>query len=110
MGKRGGYMGGMPGNMNNLMKQAQRMQRQMEEQQKILCEAGDEAGLFQNQKQDEMLADYVAKMEAAGVEIIELDAAEKQKFVDAAAGIYSDPDVTGAWRDGLYDMIREVIA
>ncbi len=80
------------------------------EQQKILCEAGDEAGIYQNQKQDEMLADYIAKMEAAGVEIIELDPAEKQKFVDAASTIYSDPDVTGAWRDGLFDMIREVIA
>ena len=80
------------------------------EQQQILCEAGDEAGIYQNQKQDEMLADYVAKMEAAGVEIINLDPAEKAKFVEAAAGIYSDPDVTGAWRDGLYEMIREIIA
>ena len=79
------------------------------EQQTILMETGDEAGLFNNQKQDEMLADYVEKMEEEGVTIIELDDAERAKFVEAASAIYSDPDVTGAWRDGLYDMVREIM-
>ena len=41
-----------------------------EEQQKILCESGDEAGLFHNQKQDEMIEQYISDMEANGVEII----------------------------------------
>ncbi|WP_295581234.1 C4-dicarboxylate TRAP transporter substrate-binding protein [uncultured Oscillibacter sp.] len=79
------------------------------EQQKVLTEAGDEAGLYQNEKQDEMLAQYVADMESNGVEIIELSEEERAKFADAASAIYSDPDVTGAWRDGLYDMVREIM-
>ncbi len=79
------------------------------EQQKVLTEAGDEAGLYQNEKQDEMLAQYIADMESNGVEIIELSEEERAKFADAASAIYSDPDVTGAWRDGLYDMVREIM-
>ena len=43
------------------------------EQQQILKETGEEAGVLESQKQDEMLEQYVADMEAEGVTIIELD-------------------------------------
>ena len=48
-------------------------------------------------------------MEEAGVEIIELSDEERAKFVEAAVTVYSDPDVTGAWRDGLYEQVREIV-
>lgn len=80
-----------------------------EEQQKILTETGDEAGLFNNQKQEEMLAQYTANMEAEGVELIYPDDAEQARFKEAVLQIYENPEVTGAWRDGLYDYIMGII-
>lgn len=79
------------------------------EQQQIICEAGDEAGLFNNQKQAEMIDQYIADMEANGVEIIYPDDAARQGFKDAALRIYSNADVTANWSDGLYDNIRSWI-
>lgn len=80
------------------------------EQQQILCETGDEAGLFHNQKQDEMLDQYIADMESNGVEIIYPDDAEQARFKEAAQKIYENKDVTANWSEGLYDKIREMIA
>ena len=79
------------------------------EQQQILCEAGDEAGLFNNQKQEEMLAQYMSDMEANGVEIITPDEAEIARFKEAALKIYENADVTANWSDGLYENIRSWI-
>lgn len=81
-----------------------------EEQQKILCESGDEAGLFHNQKQDEMIEQYISDMEANGVEIIYPDDAEMARFKEAALKIYENPEVTGKWSDGLYENIRGMIS
>lgn len=81
-----------------------------EEQQKILCESGDEAGLFHNQKQDEMIEQYISDMEANGVEIIYPDDAELARFKEAALKIYENPEVTGNWSDGLYEKIRGMIS
>ena len=79
------------------------------EQQQWLCETGDEAGEYNNQLQDELAAQYLEDMKAEGVEVIELDEEEFNKFADAAREVYSDPDVTAQWRDGLYDYVREII-
>lgn len=79
------------------------------EQQQIICEAGDEAGRFNNQKQDEMLAQYMSDMEANGVEIITLDDSEMARFKEAAQRIYQNADVTAKWSDGLYENIRSWI-
>ena len=79
------------------------------EQQQWLCETGDEAGEYNNQLQDELAAQYLEDMKAEGVEVIELDEEEFNKFADAARQVYSDPDVTAQWRDGLYDYVREII-
>lgn len=81
-----------------------------EEQQKILCESGDEAGLFHNQKQDEMIEQYISDMEANGVEIIYPDDAEMARFQEAALKIYDNPEVTANWSDGLYENIRGMIS
>ena len=81
-----------------------------EEQQKILCESGDEAGLFHNQKQDEMIEQYISDMEANGVEIIYPDDAEMARFREAALRIYDNAEVTANWSDGLYENIRGMIS
>lgn len=79
------------------------------EQQQILTESGDEAGIFNNQKQEEMIEQYTADMEAQGVELIYPDEAEQARFKEAVMQIYDNPDVTGAWRDGLYEYIMDII-
>lgn len=76
------------------------------EQQQWLCETGDEAGLYNNQLQDEMLAQYVADMEANGVTIIDLSDEERAKFAEAASGLYEDPTITEGWREDLYGYVR----
>ena len=81
-----------------------------EEQQQIICEAGDEAGLFNNQKQDEMLEQYISDMQANGVEVITPDDAEMARFKEAALKIYDNADVTANWSDGLYENIRSMIS
>ena len=81
-----------------------------EEQQQIICEAGDEAGLFNNQKQDEMLEQYISDMQANGVEVITPDDAEMARFKEAALKIYDNSDVTANWSDGLYENIRSMIS
>lgn len=81
-----------------------------EEQQTILCEAGDDAGLFHNQKQDEMIDQYMSDMEANGVEIIYPEEAEMARFKEAALKIYQNTDVTANWSDGLYENIRGMIS
>lgn len=81
-----------------------------EEQQTILCETGDEAGLFNNQKQDEMIEQYMSDMEANGVEIIYPDDAEMARFKEAALKIYENAEVTANWSDGLYENIRNMIS
>ena len=80
------------------------------EQQQWLCETGDEAGVYNNQLQDEMLAQYMEDMEANGVEIIDLSDEERAKFVEASAAVYEDPVITADWRDGLYDYVRSLMA
>ena len=81
-----------------------------EEQQQIICEAGDEAGLFNNQKQDEMLEQYISDMQANGVEVITPDDVEMARFKEAALKIYDNADVTANWSDGLYENIRSMIS
>ncbi len=81
-----------------------------EEQQQILCECGDEAGLYHNDKQDEMIDGYIEEMEAAGVEFIYPDETELARFKEAALKIYDNEEVTANWSEGLYDNIRAMIS
>ena len=79
------------------------------EQQEILETACYDAGLYNNQKQDEMLADYKQKMVDNGVEIIELTDAQRKEFADAAAPVFTDPEISKGWRDGLYDYLCDIM-
>lgn len=80
-----------------------------EEQQTIISEAGDEAGLINNEIQNSSLESYMEIMEEKGVEIIDLTDAERARFADAASGLYSDPSITAGWRDGLLDYIQDLV-
>jgi len=73
------------------------------DQQKILMETGDEAGLYNNTVQEKVSKETLAKFKEDGVEIIEIDSGE---FKEAAKKFYSLPEFTSKWTPGLYDKVK----
>lgn len=74
-----------------------------EEQQNILMETGNEAGLYNNELVEALDEEMVEKFKAEGVEIIEVDSSE---FAEAAKGFYELPEFTSIWSEGLYDTVK----
>lgn len=79
------------------------------EQQQILSETGDQAGLKNNDLQTNGTEDYMKKMKDKGVTIIDLSDAERAKFEEASAALYKDSTVTEGWRNDLYGYIQGLI-
>lgn len=80
-----------------------------DEQRTILSETGDKAGLYNNDVQTASAGDFQKKIVDSGVTLIDLTDEERAAFAEAVRPLYSDPTVTAQWRDGLYDMIQEMI-
>lgn len=76
------------------------------EQQQLLIDTGNEAGLYNNDLQEEATEEVLAKFEAEGVEIIEVDPAE---FAKAAEEFYSLPEFTSTWSEDLYQTVKEAM-
>lgn len=73
------------------------------EQQQILVETGAEAGIYNNNLQDQVNQETLENFAAEGVEIIEIDLKE---FQETAETFYSLPDFTSIWTQGLYDTVK----
>ena len=73
------------------------------EQQQILMETGTEAGIFNNNLQDKINEDTLAKFIEEGVEIIEIDLSE---FQEVSKAFYSLPEFTSIWSPELYETVR----
>jgi TRAP-type transport system periplasmic protein len=73
------------------------------EQQKILIETGNEAGLYNNTLQEKATQETLEKFRAEGVEIIEINSAEFQK---AAEKFYTLPEFTSKWSQGLFEKVK----
>lgn len=78
------------------------------EQQQILMECADEAGLVNNGLYDEITATAEQGMKDAGVEIYELTDADKQAWIDAAQKFFSEASSTLGWSEGLYDTVKAI--
>ena len=76
------------------------------EQQQILVDAGNEAGLFNNQMLEETTNKALEDLKAAGVEVVDFD---RDSFVAACESFYADPDIKAMWSEGLIDQIKEII-
>lgn len=76
------------------------------EQQQILVDAGNEAGLFNNQMLEETTNKALEDLKAAGVEVVEFD---RDSFVAACESFYADPEIQAMWSEGLIDQIKEII-
>lgn len=76
------------------------------EQQQLLVETGNEAGIYNNEIQEQEFEETLAKFEEEGVEIIEVDQSE---FAEKAKAFYSLEEFTSIWSEGLYDTVKEAM-
>jgi tripartite ATP-independent transporter DctP family solute receptor len=77
------------------------------EQQKVLAETADEAGLYNNQLYDQATKDATDKLKKAGVTITELTPAQKAEWVKAGQKFYQQDTARLKWSDGLYNKVKE---
>ena len=76
------------------------------EQQQILVEAGNEAGVYNNAMLEETTNKALEDLKAAGVEVVDFD---RDSFVAACESFYADPDIQAMWSEGLIDQVKEII-
>lgn len=80
-----------------------------EEQQQILTECADEAGLLNNELYDEATAEAEQGMIDAGVEVYELTEEDKAAWVEAAQKFFNEDTGSLGWTDGLYNTVQDII-
>lgn len=76
------------------------------EQQQILIDAGNEAGVYNNAMLEETTNKALEDLKAAGVEVVEFD---RDSFVAACESFYEDPEIKAMWSEGLIDQVKEII-
>lgn len=76
------------------------------EQQQILMECGDEAGVFNSEQIEKADEDALEALKAAGVTVSELT---PEDFRVAGETFYDDPEIKAMWSEGLIDEIKEII-
>jgi tripartite ATP-independent transporter DctP family solute receptor len=76
------------------------------EQQQLLKETGDEAGIRNNEIQDKIAAETIELLKAEGVEIIDINVNE---FKEKAMSFYEMPEIKGMWTEGLYDTVKDAM-
>lgn len=77
-----------------------------EEQQTILMECADEAGLLNNELQDTIEAESRQKLLDAGVEITALTEEEKAAWVEAGQVFFGEAAEKLGWSEGLYETVK----
>ena len=79
------------------------------EQQKILIDSANEAGLYNNSIQVELEQQAMKNLVAGGVTVYTPSDAELKLFQDAAKAFYTDPQVTAKWTPGLYNTVMKAM-
>lgn len=74
-----------------------------DQQQQWLTETGDEAGIFNNDLQDQSFDETLEKMKSEGVTVLDLDIDEFRKKAQA---FYELPEITKNWTPGLHETVR----
>jgi TRAP-type transport system periplasmic protein len=80
------------------------------EQQKILVDSANEAGLYNNSIQVAKEKEAMQHLSAAGVTIYTPTSQEKADFQKAAEKFYSYPEISARWAPGLYGRVKGIIA
>ena len=76
------------------------------EQQQILIETAEEAGLYNNDLVIKIEEETLEKFKAEGVQVIEVD---PEEFRKASEAFYSLSDFTSIWSEGLYETVKNSI-
>lgn len=73
------------------------------EQQQILIDTAEEAGVYNNDIVLEVEKETLEKFKAEGVEVIEVS---QEEFRKASEAFYSLPEFTSIWSEGLYETVK----
>lgn len=76
------------------------------EQQKILMECADEAGLYNNELQDAATEDALKLLKSAGVTITELTPEQKAAWIEAGQYFYKNHTAKLGWSPDLYNTVK----
>ena len=76
------------------------------EQQKVLAETADEAGLFNNQLYEAGTKEATEKLKKAGVTITELNDAQKKEWIQAGQKFYKEDTAKLKWSKDLYNTVK----
>ena len=76
------------------------------EQQQILSECADEAGLYNNELQDEATEDALKILDEAGVTVTELTDEQRAEWIEAGQYFYQNDTANLGWSEGLYDTVK----
>lgn len=79
-------------------------------QRNLIVEAAHEAGVYYSGLAEDALAESVAKMKEAGVEVITLPEEEALKLRDQMRGIADRYEAEGVWPAGTYDEVLSIIS
>ncbi len=77
-----------------------------EEQQNILMESGDEAGVFNSKQLEEADKEALEKLVEAGVVVSSLTS---EDFKEISNVFYEDPAIKAMWSEGLVEEIKAII-
>ncbi len=73
------------------------------EQQQMLIETAEEAGVYNNNIVLDVEKETLEKFKAEGVQVIEVD---REEFRKASEAFYSLPEFTSIWSEGLYETVK----
>ena len=77
-----------------------------EEQQNILMECGDQAGVFNSQQLEKADEEALEALKDAGVTVSELT---PEDFKAAGQAFYEDPQIKAMWSEGLIEEMKTII-
>lgn len=76
------------------------------EEQDALIAAANQGGEVNNQEVTKAETDCLNKMKEAGVQVYELTDEERALFREKTDTVYTNPEVTDKWSEGLYDTVK----
>ena len=77
-----------------------------EQQQNILMECGDQAGVFNSQQLEKADEEALEALKEAGVTVSELT---PEDFKAAGQAFYEDPQIKAMWSEGLIEEMKAII-
>ena len=84
-----------------------RLESMTEAQRELIIACAQEAGEYYSGLSEDILAENRAKWEAAGVETVTLDDAERERWIEKLHEVAYELEAEGLWSEGFYDKVVE---